>query len=535
VAAEGALQSKKLVDLLQPAGRLRAVTWIVAITASVLVRALPLCAGSPYIAYVDEGNFLHPAFKMVRDRTWDPHEYLYPQFPRMAAAAASIAVDAFARLGGGGSLRDRIPRTVEAYDELEPFAFLLAARTLSAAAGIITILLTGLLAERLVSGSGAAAALIAALVPALALRGSIATVDPYATVAVLACLYVTDRMRKAARPELAALVAGAFVGLAFASKYPSVLVFAAFGTTTLLLPTRSSEKAARLLAGIVGALLGALLAMPALWRHPAEVFAGLAEQRHLYGQFAADTSLWSQALVRAESDLNFEGPEVGIVFVALVVLGVAVGFFRRDLVPTMTGWCAFAVLSFVLYGSQRYRPFRNLMPLVSVGCVAAAIGYKWIRDRFQRTLWFDALGAALLLVLFAVPMARHVRERRDLVDPRRRVIDWLASRSRSGDQTAYLHDLAILHGELARLPGEHWPVSSSDADAMIRARSPRFVIAGVLAPPAGPFVDLTALPILRSDYEPVLRVGAKPTIPIAWWWHGNDQIVAILERRDSPR
>jgi Dolichyl-phosphate-mannose-protein mannosyltransferase len=453
----------------------------------------------------------------------------------MSVAAAATVLDSVSRPGGGVSLRDRIPRNFEGVnDELEPFAFLLAARALSAVLGLGTIVLTGLLAERLVPGAGAVAALLAALVPALALRGSIATVDSYATVAVLICLYLTNRSANSARPYLVAFAAGAFAGVAFASKYPSVLVVVAFAATTLLLPAGLGERMARLGAGAVGVLAGALVAMPAFWRHPFEVFAGLKEQRLWYSQLAADPSLWRQAVVRAESTLGFAGPELGIVFLALTVLGLGIALRHGSLAPTVAGWCVFAGASFVLYSAQRYRPFRNLMPLVPIGCIAAAVGYRWIRDRISRPRWLDAGGGIALLVLFIVPMATHVRDRMNLVDPRRQAIDWVAARSHPGDGIAYLQELVILDSELKRLPTERWPVSADDADAVIRARSPRFVVVGIVAPPGGTPIDLTALPVLHSEYRSALRAGTTPTVPIAGWWRGNDQIVAVWERGASP-
>ena len=152
-------------------GRGTVFAWIAALLAGFALRAVPLAAARPYIHYVDEGHVLRPAYSMIRDRTWDPHEFVYPQFPRLVIAAASRSIDRVMRWGGGPSLRDRIPVRFEGYDQLEPFAFLLVARALSVAAGMGILVLTGLFARRL-SGpiAGAAAALLAALVPGLALR-----------------------------------------------------------------------------------------------------------------------------------------------------------------------------------------------------------------------------------------------------------------------------------------------------------------------------------------------------------------------------
>lgn len=288
--------------------------WIGAFALGFVLRALPLTAARPYIAYVDEGNFLHSAFRLVKEGGWDPRSYLYPQFPVLAVVAAARVVDPIYRSVRGRSLRDRIPAQIELYDELEPFALLLIARCMSLALGLGTVALTGLLAMRLAGPrAGAAAALLAAVAPALVLRGSIATVDPYATIFVLSCLYFTDLTRTWPRAGLASFLAGAMAGGAFASKYPSVVVIAAFGVTTLLQRIAWRERLRRLCLSGLGLLVGAALAMPALLEHPGDVNDAIARQSNFYAQHVSPP-LWKQAFLRAEWDIPYENAELGFVF-----------------------------------------------------------------------------------------------------------------------------------------------------------------------------------------------------------------------------
>jgi 4-amino-4-deoxy-L-arabinose transferase-like glycosyltransferase len=515
------------------AGRSRgaALAWSAAILLGFALRAVPLTAARPYMAYVDEGNFLHAAFRMIRDGTWDPRQYVYPQFPLMAVAAAGRIEDGLGRLFGRPSLRDRVPRRIEMYDELEPFAFLATARAMSLVSGLALVVLAGLFARRLAGpAAGGAAALLAATVPALVLRGSIASVDSYAALAATAALVVTDRTRTSRRAVLTAFAAGGLAGAAFASKYPAVLVFVAFVVTSLLLPVAPRERIRRLLSGAAGLVAGALAAMPALARHAREIPPVLLGHWSGYTGKVAESSLWRQALVRAESSLRYDGPELGIAFVLLALIGIVAATRRRDLVPTVAGWGAFAAVLFVLFGTPGFRPFRNLLPLVPLACVAAGIGYAEIRSRVRRPAAVDAAAVLLLAVFFVAPMAAYAKSRFELRDPRRVAIDWLADKARSQDRIVVARELAILDGELARVPAQVEGASWDEAPSRIRDEAPRFVVAGVLMRRDRSLDDALAWPAL-ADYRPVLRAGGTSTVPFPDWWHGNDQIVVVFERK----
>jgi 4-amino-4-deoxy-L-arabinose transferase-like glycosyltransferase len=483
------------------------------------------------MAYVDEGHFLHATFGMIRDGTWDSRQYLYPQLPRIAVAAVARVEDGVRQLGGRASLRDRIPPSVETYDELEPFVFLVTARALSVAVGLAIVVITGLFARRLTGPvAGAVAALLAAFVPALVLRGSIASVDSYAALAAIGVLAVTDLSRTTRRPLIAALAAGGLAGAAFGSKYPAVLVFLAFVGTTALLGISPGEKIRRLVVGSVGLILGTLLAMPALWWHPGEILHALQVQRSGYASGVWEPSLWHQALVEAESTLHYGRPEIGIAFCVLAFTGLLIGFRRPDLRPSVVGWCAFIAALLILFGSQGSRPFRNLLPLVPLGCVSAGIGYAGIRSLARRPAAVDAVGSVLLVVLFVAPLAAYAKRRFELQDPRRLAVDWLAVNARPGDAVVVAQDLAILDGEMARVPGRVDCVGWDELPVRIRDAMPRLVVAGVLMRPDHSVDSAAEWPEL-AGYRITLRVGEKPTPPFLNWWRGNEQIVVVLERK----
>lgn len=470
---------------------------------------------------------------MIRDGTWEPREFAYPQFPKIVVAAAARSYDAMVRLGGGASPRGRIPSHHDMYDQLEPFEFLMLARVLSVAVGMAIVVLTGLFARRLFGPvAGAAAILTAAVVPALALRGSIASVDSYATLAALGCLYVTDVTRTAQRPGVAAFAAGLLAGVTFASKYPAVLVFVALVVTTLLLPISMAERARRMILGAAGTVVGALTAMPALWWRAALIRQVLRFHLGVYAHAAFEPSLWRQALFAAEGDLNYAGPELGIVFCLFAFAGLAVGLRRRSLFPTVAGWCAFGGAMCLLFGRNAFRPFRNLMPLLPIGCVAASMAFVRLREASRRPALVDAMGALALAILYGLPVAAYARSRFDFVDSRRAAIDWLALRALPDDTTLCLRELAILDGEVARVPGKSACLSWEEAPGQIRAEAPRFVLGGVRMLPDHSLQAAAHWPEL-AGYRPVFEGGRDPTPPFDWW-RGNEEIVVVFERA-APR
>lgn len=495
------------------------------------LRAGPVVAARPYIAYVDEGNLLHPVVRLLRAGGWDPDSYMYPQLPKIVVKAAVCASEPLYRAVHGHPLSQDLSGPPEVYDLLEPFEVLLVARVLSVVLGLAIVALTGLFALRLAGPSaGLAAALLAALAPALVLRGSIATVDSYATLFVLASLIFTDLSRTSDRPRLASLLAGAMAGFAFASKYPSVIVLAAFGVTTLLEPIGRRDKLRRLALATVGLIAGATLAMPALIRHWREVYAAIRYQAVLYAQIGSP-SLARQALLAAEPRVLYERAELGFVFLAFSAVGIVIGLKDMRLRPILWGWLAFAGIALVLFSRQFYQPFRNLLPLVPPACIAAAIAFARLRRRMKRPGWADALAFVWIFAFFGIPLAGHCWERMHLVDSRVEAMDWLAAHVRSGDSVLVVRELGFLNQELARLDSRATVRWWNEAASAIESLRPRFLVAGLLMREEGEPVDVGQLPPVLGAYRLRARYGERPTVPVNGWWRGNRQVIEVLERR----
>lgn len=508
--------------------------WVVAIVAAIALRAVPMGAARPYINYVDEGNFLHPAVRVLQRGGWDPGWYLYPQLPIDAVTAAWRLYAPVYRAVHGRALADRLPPRVEVYDDLEPFDLLLIARGLSVAIGVAVVVLTGLLARRMAGGiAGVSAALLSAVTPALVLRGSIANVDSYAILAVLASLFVTDRTRTSPRPGRMCALAGTAAGLAFASKYPAVVVIAAVATTTLVQPLPPREKARRLALAAAGLVLGVAIGMPTVIRHAPDVVRGIGGQALEYRQMSSPP-LWRQAIARSEWDLSYERPELGVAFLVLAACGLVAGVRDRRIAPTVWGWLAFGGLALALYATRPYQPFRNAVPLVPPACAAIGILVARARERLRPAALIGAAFAAWLLLAFAVPLTAYARERARLKDTRAEAIDWLAARAGSGDDVLFVRELGVRSSETARQPARSSVRPWAEVEAAAERERPRFIVAGVLSPPGALPVDALASPRLLGHYELRFRSGSAPyTGPSIWGY--NALAVYVLERKtESP-
>lgn len=496
--------------------------WAAALVAALALRAAPISAARPYFHYVDEGNFLHSPLELLQRGGWDSGQYLYPQLPTTIALGAMRAYARIHDALADRPLRERLPGRVELYDDFEPFGLLLIGRLLSLLLGMLVVAGTGLLASRIGGpAAGASAVTLAAFLPALALRAPNAAVDPFAAFFVLLSLGLTDRTRDADRPGWLAFGTGAAAGLAFASKYPAVLVFAAFGTTTLLQAVSLSAKRRQLGLGIAGLLAGAAAGMPALLSHGRAVLAAIGEQASVYGRMPSPT-LAHQAFVEAEWDLRFGHAEIGLAVAAFALGGIVLGLRDRRISPTVWGWIVFGALSLGLFSRQTFQPFRNLLPLMPVVCVAASLAFVRLRERLRRPVLADFAAAAWILAAFGLPLAAYARERAALRDSRVLAVDWLVANSRPGDEILVARELGLLRQELARLPAKTSVRRTAEMRGAIDGTSPRFVV-----PVHLPDFDAA----IRSSYSIRFEAGQRPTPPTDAWWRDNDERVVVLERR----
>ncbi len=504
---------------------LRALPWIAVLLLAAALRAPSLTAAQPYMSYVDEGNYLHVSARMIRDGRWIPDEFMYPSLPITAVAAAARAYDPLmgknVLTGLGGY-----------YDVLEPFEILLLARILSFLAGLGAVLVTGLLARRVAGPrAGWLAAFTAALLPALVARGGIATVDPYAALFVTACLLFTDRVRTSDRPGREALLAGAMVGLAFASKYPAILVSFSFALTVWLSRPAWRERLRLWTIGAAGAIGAALLAMPGIVTVPEQVLGGIRRQSELYRELTSPP-LWPQVVEQAEWDLPFRGPELGWIFVALAAAGLAAALWDRRTRPSAAGWVLFLALVVMLYSRQSFQPFRNFLPVVPIACVAVAVLFDRLRAWAS---WADAAALLLIGTLFAPQAVRFARERARFEDSRVQTIDWMERNSRPEQTMLILNGLAFLPSEIERLEGRNVEVLGWDRmQQRLPDQGVRYLAVTQMSTPEGrPLISPEQIGTIFESYEQRAEFGEEPTTPFPGQWHGNRQVIRILERRPT--
>lgn len=509
---------------------------VLALRAAVLALALglrlpELLTGLPYTSYVDEGYILHPAAHLIAARTWDPGAYYYPSLPLYAiAGAATLEAPFYAAVHGRSLREDLAPDPPRFYDLIEPVDLIVLGRLMTLLVGLGVVVLTGLLARRLAGeGAGLFAALLAALVPALLIRGAITTVDPWAALFVVAALFFAEGAARSGPPWRDALLAGAMTGCALTSKYPHALVALAVVATLLRIEGDWRRKARAVgLAGTAG-VLAALVTMPALVLRSGEVLAAL---RHTSVGYAAAPGggFWGQAVGQAALDRLYQGPELGLPFVVCAVLGGLAAARDRRFAGTVLAWGLYAGALGLLLSSYPIRPFRNLVPLVPLGCVLAALLLVEVGERLRRPGWVGAVAAlgalALLLPGGATSARAHARE----VDTRSRAIDWLAAHSSPDDVVLVSAELAIPRAELFRLPGTALELDLRHARAHLRRLGDAdFVVTGEfdLTPD---LPDLLTTGRTKAPYTQVARFGRRH----GSLWLGNRRAVLVFRRVETP-
>jgi len=412
------------------------------VVGAAALRAPLLDAAFPYYAYVDEGHVLRRVVHMLADGTWDPAWYRYPSL-----LMTLIAAIAWIPLRRAPAAREALAATDVSrfYDVLEPAGLLLVGRGLVFASAVGTVAVVGWLGARLAGRRvGAAAALLAAVLPALVARSAVVVVDTPSAFFAVAALAVAAHAGAALTPHRGAL-AGLAAGLAAATKYPAGVVLVA--VLTVIAGARAPLGARLAAAGAaVAACLGALaVGSPALVLRTARVLAELRVQSEAYATYAPTPDYLAQARTWIEA---------GPVFLALAALGALV-LVRLPRARRVTlGWLLFGALLVGTLVRYPFQPFRNLLPLLPFACVAAAAAL----DRLARVAAPRRTGAAtaLLTVAVATPMvawgvvphlARHAR----MVDTRVVVREWLAEHRRAGESVLVAEELTFLPGELGRL------------------------------------------------------------------------------------
>jgi hypothetical protein len=508
----------------------QALLWIAILAIACALRLPAVQAGLPYLNYIDEGYVLHRVSHLLATGGWDPGWYSYPSLPIYAITAAAYLISPLYTALHGHPLQQDLAVSGY-YDLVQPPEILVVGRALTLLASLGIVVLSGLLAGRL---AGAAArwwaALVAAALPALVMRGGIVIVDTYAAFFVLATLYFTDRACWGKRPVANSLLAGAMAGWAFTSKYPAAAVFLAVIVGILLAEKPWRSKASMLAAAATAAVAASLVAMPSLALRTSFVLQAIRNETARYSTLAMG-SYWVQATQQAEWVLPSEHAEVGLVFLGVAGLGLFSALIDRSRTRRVLGWLVYGSAALLLVTQYPFRPFRNLLPLAPIGCVLVGMAIAAIRIRLRRPVLVD-LAAGVVVAWFALaPSVEYTLNRWHLQDSRAEAIDWLVENSSQTDQILFVEEMAFLPLELDRLAGTSFTVSWKDAAAQIQAIRPDFVVLGVLDVPPDAHIALQTDPLLTDGYELQAQFGEHPA-PAGepGWWRANRQWVFVFVR-----
>lgn len=508
--------------------------------AALAVRLPALPAGLPYMSYVDEGHVLHHVSYLLERRTWEPDTYSYPSLPfYLVAGAAQAWSPVYAAIHGHPLREDLSPSPPPFYDLLEPVDLIVIGRLITLAFSLGLVVLAGLLARRLAGpGAGLLAAWLAALTPALVARGAVVNVNPMAAFFSLAALLFAERARTGEAPRRDAVLAGLMAGLAGASKYPAALVCLPVALAVLLAPAAWPERLRRLTLAGGAALVAVIVAMPALVLRTRDVLQGLRTMDHVYG-LQEMGSYWDQAIRRAEPSLSLPYPEIGIVLLLLAAAGLLVGLRERRWRAAVTGWLLFGIATGLLFAPYKFRAFRNLLPLVPLVCVLAALLHAWLRERISPArlrAGLDLAAFALPLALFAPALWDHGCRQWALVDSREEAVHWLAGQLKEDDRVLVSEELAVLPSRLARLSADTrilpWPKLRERA---IGRRDQYLVLADLVRFNGRSRIPPELHSWIRLNYAEVAHFGTVPTSRESGWFHGNRRAVVILKRVPRTR
>ncbi|HEV2803837.1 MAG TPA: glycosyltransferase family 39 protein [Chthoniobacterales bacterium] len=522
--------------------RNESILWLALLLLAAVVRLAPIAASLPYIDYVDEGYALHQSIHLLNQRTLDTAWYGYPSLPAYLTAAALWAWNPVYRNVHGHHFRNDLPAERLAqtnagynYDLISPPELIVAGRIVAAGLGIATVLLAGALASRLRGrAAGYLAMAITALCPALVLRASNVIVDTFAAFFAVLAIYFCERIRpNERRNAIYSAAAGFTAGLAFASKYPAGAVFAAVAFVLWKFPVKDLRSRLGLIAG-GGLILGIVLGAPAVVFNWQSVLRDVATTAANYDAMKSSPGYFGQAIGSAE--LGW-----------LMAIAGCAGFvlmLRRDATRTAAiSWLVFAIVLLAPFVMRPFQPFRNLLPLVPLICVAAAIAFADLLDlaRRGRPKWLWIGGAAAFIAISTATLAfssvRPVWQRIVRRDSRTQAIDWLGERVTKRQTVLGITELAILPAEWKRLGGPVTIVSVAHAAGLLERQRFDYVVTGEFdlryAPDPGR--ASAALGRLQERLAPFLReaeFGAGPAFVVPYLWRSNDERIVIL--RPAP-
>ena len=501
------------------------------LVVATLLRVSGLGAGLPYSSYIDEGHYLHPTAHMIANDTFEGGSYQNPyEHPSLPYDAIALAAEVY-RLTGDTGIKAGAVATDETsyYDLIQPSELILIGRLVILAFSVGAVLLTVLLATRMIGRRGGLlAGSVVAFLPVLVTRSAVVTADPVVTFFVTATLLLTSylvREGARARPSLLwAGLAGAGAGMAFTSKYPAgAVILAVFTVIALRRDLSPAVRAWHQAVALISAIIAATVTMPALVFDTSQVIADVKYEANAYSTYI-DGHYWSWMT---------NGAQIGWLFSILAVGGLVLLVRARPSRILSIAWLVFAVPYVGYLVAQTFQPVRNLMPLLPFLAVAVAaailelvrlISRVWPLDRRGRAAGSVALTAVVVITMFFGGVTSHLRTSSDLVDSRTEAVDWLEREVSPGQTVLVVEELAILPAELARIPGTVTVSRAYEAEDPPDLAAFDFVVSGAFRP--GPYAPGTPVWV-PAGATSAATFGTSGTVPNPNTWRSSDEIVTI--------
>lgn len=514
--------------------------WGAILALAMLFRVSPIRSGLPYSDYIDEGHVLHQTIDAFNHGNLDVSWFGLPALPAYCAGATLILYGPFYHHFHGHRFQEDLPRdsslpsSKQNYDFIAPVELLVAGRVATACLSIAAVILAGIFAARLAGNrAGLLAMFLVAVCPALVTRASIVIVDTFATFFVLAVLYFCARIQAQAGKTIwrEVVLAGLANGLAFASKYPAATVGVAVILTILMLPIRWGRRLLLFFPAAGGLVLGILLGAPMTFLKPVTVWRDIVANIQAYGWIPSSQGYFVQAISMSE---------LGLPLLLAGSVGIGLMLRQKTTRAVALGWICFAAILVASFTGQSFRPFRSLLSLVPLLCIAAAIAFSALIDWARRGAYrWPRLGVTVALIAGCVASLgfssfRQVQRRMAHQDTRIRAVDWLQQHALKEETVLGIRELAILPAEWERIAARLTIVPWFEAVELLDRQRFDYVVTGEFD------LSYASDPTGWSDYRDRWKAKVSPltvqadfgqvvTPVVTYLWRTNDERILILK------
>jgi len=412
------------------------------------LRLPAITTGLPFFYHEDEAHHFNRVVRMVKEGRLDPEYFHKPSLHFYLRMPAVLAGYLWSRYRGEArslediASADRFGLGRYTFSASHP-PVAVAARGVSFALSLAVVLLAGLITAELGAPRGAVvlATLLTAVSPDLIRLSGFIGVDVLMAATSLGAVYLALRLHRRYSGSL--LVAcGLMAGLAISSKYNAAPIGV---LPTLALWCAGTLTRQRLLLALLLPVAGFLIGTPYLiFSIPLFIEQVTYEVWH-YAVAGHEGHTGEPGIHQLLFYLRWLGSD-GVGLIAGVV--ALIGLIPALRIPHRRGivFLAFPLLFLVLMSAQRANFTRNLLVLIPIAAILAAVGAAWL----TRIIRIPGAGAGIAtgvlgLLVLALPARDALgvrRELTDVVESRQELMAWLDAHPISGD-TAVAGELEL--------------------------------------------------------------------------------------------